>query len=669
MLFCDCRSALTLDLRLMDSLWLRKDCNVGPMVELQAVIQEFIGPDSHQTSLDCFTEVFHIAKKPDAFIVRNGELIGIYIEEERITLRSVLENNRFVMELESSCLKGSLIDFAAAEDHLIVFNRASNRVYTFDLHRRSCIGICEIRGLPVNGEKHVVMKCCKGRVLFCFGYKSVIRLYDAELRGSTSFSQARRLLCRSTVNGKLQTMDISCRPSDTYLSVRIVFGDDFDYYALSLTLSGGDRPQIFKKNQRAVLERDHLRPDDGSVKLAGHDSVVVNDWKYDDKVVWKLLDVVDRRSMSLPIPSNAVVASAGCMPQGVLYVATLSSPGYKMLFCDRRTALTLDLRLMESLWLRKDCNVGPMVELQSVVQEFIGPDSHQTTLDCFTEVFHIAKKPDAFIVRHGELIGIYIEEERITLRSVLENNRFVMELDPPCPKGSFIDFSADEDRLTAFDRKANRLYLYDLGKGRCTSVVEIRGLPRAGEKRLVARYAENRFFVCFGFEEDLSMYDCEVRGGSWSSQARRLITYTAPNDRWETIDMSCFWSETCLAVNVIAGDEMDLYCYSFVLDESRRPRVLRKIWGGVLEHAIEPRDTASVHFVSHTCFIVRRRNDDDGVSWYLGDIDSGEPELIALSRESSVLASGCMPQGVMYAIEDDNEVPTACTIRLLHRYQ
>ncbi|KAF4669279.1 hypothetical protein FOZ61_004569 [Perkinsus olseni] len=147
-----------------------------------------------------------------------------------------------------------------------------------------------------------------------------------------------------------------------------------------------------------------------------------------------------------------------------------------MLFCDRRSALTLDLRLMDSLWLRKDCNVGPMVELQSVIQEFIGPDSHQTSLDCFTETFHIAKKPDAFIVRNGELIGIYIEEERITLRSVLENNRFVMELDPPCPKGSFIDFSADEDRLTAFDRKANRLYLYDLGKGRCTSVVEIRGL-------------------------------------------------------------------------------------------------------------------------------------------------------------------------------------------------
>ncbi|EER17908.1 hypothetical protein Pmar_PMAR027624 [Perkinsus marinus ATCC 50983] len=163
-----------------------------------------------------------------------------------------------------------------------------------------------------------------------------------------------------------------------------------------------------------------------------------------------------------------------------------------MLFCDRRDALSLDLRMMESLWSREDCNVGPMVELTSIIQGFIGPDSHKMSASCPTETFRITTKPDAFIVRHGELVGVFIDEERITLRSVLENNRFVMELDPPCPKGSLVDYSAEEDRLTAFDRKLNTVYTYNLRKGICVSLCEVKGLFRGGEEHLVVGCLEEQ---------------------------------------------------------------------------------------------------------------------------------------------------------------------------------
>ncbi|EER17909.1 hypothetical protein Pmar_PMAR027625 [Perkinsus marinus ATCC 50983] len=334
MLFCDRRNALSLDLRMMESLWLKEECNVGPMVELTSIIQGLIGPDSHKMSANCPTEVFNITQMPDAFIVRHGELIGVFIDEERITLRSVLENNRFVMELDPPCSKGSLVDYAPEGDRFIAFSRSFNRLYTYDLRVSSCVAICEVKALPRDGGKHIAMGYCKAHVFFCFDQGKYLDIYDTELKGGISSSQARRVTSISPVDG-LHTIAMACRAPESSISLRVVFCDDVGYESVTLTLTGTKRPQILKKKSYTSIGRGiHEVPIVGPVAIVGYDSVVMKDRTDSKHLVWRLVDLTHKTSVQLPIVSDSVVTFAGRMSGGVVYVVrSVPIPTIWLLHC------------------------------------------------------------------------------------------------------------------------------------------------------------------------------------------------------------------------------------------------------------------------------------------------------------------------------------------------
>ncbi|KAF4669512.1 hypothetical protein FOL47_002470 [Perkinsus chesapeaki] len=342
-----------------------------------------------------------------------------------------------------------------------------------------------------------------------------------------------------------------------------------------------------------------------------------------------------------------------------------------MLFCDRYTAFVLDLYLTESLWLKKKCKVGPIVELQTIIHEFIGANNHKTTTDCPSETFTISGLPASFIVRHGELLGVYIDDGKLTLRSPLDNNRFVMELNLFCLKGSFIDYNSDDDRLMAYDQDSKYVLVYDLGSLQCVSMNQLHGLNLSAE-RYVARYAAGRLVFCFATSKGMHLYDAKIDVGIHSVQVRELTELSFPGKDFARMDMKYYPRNCPPTINIYTCSELEHYCHTVHLDDSDPLLILRTKMRppGSFLHSKHPVRAPFVCVMGPDA-VSGTAKDEEGVDcWWLKEISGKAQERLApVTSGVKALAAGSLPHGTLYVVTEPCESSPTYTIRVFHRYR